>query len=1143
MAYHEDYADLIPKVDVSRQIDEIANKTQIVDEYWEERVEALNILPTLMLEMEPRLFCSKIGKLKDCFLLQLKDLRSSVVKEVCKVINKLCGYCKEHFEWMAEQILPSLLKLLGSSNKVMSGYANKCIENLIEHSCNCKFIYLIIEATYHKNSSLRNYCYCYISRIVCNEKNISSVERFKKKLLDLLKNGLIDPSSQVRSISVELYWNLYPIFTSQTVQILSTIPKQKQKLVLAAKPSDIQHVASSNLKTPAQPSTKKPQFSSIKTDEKSSKSSIHGNVNSVPAPLFSRVPRTSERRESISQQVRNSAKSRDVLKTPKTIGNSSTNQSLMKTPLTSATSSIYSKRDNHDTQSRRESFHYRINKSNRNRNTRADNTNTINVNSPSKSAANLFSQPQRVRRQTISSKFTPKKPTNKENTANHNNSIHLNVLSTPSSINTTTQNISENKYDIDDENNISESPSLPIPNGIGKLNKKKRKSSSVPLSPPLSPISDKTFAMFSPAPGNNQIQQQTPSPGALKTPSRSRARRSGYSLSPTRSKTPKTSLTPEDEDDYEENQEEEIQKKPSKKRISVAQIDVDENNDNNSINSKKMINYDAFEEICNSLENATSKKEQLNSIRELSDIWEEFFMEDLISNIEKDDEIKFLSPLENILMILQMSNGINGSEVIQEGLSCISRALYCFSDCFENWLENLPDSKFPFGGLIGVVQFLIANPSLSLNNNSAVCEELSLHVFAEQFFDSYLSLSSNCNLFKIILNMLKLILNGDKNVADDHVDISKILDKKCKFIEGILVILQKFCKDENSSTLFESNEFKLIINSIVYLQQNSKLQNINTILSVFIEDFYQCNPLLFCISISSISNDITDNWKEWTGISILNNDEISIIEQIITGEKNLKNIIGLILKTSCNPILSQQILKWSSNQSTEFANELSILANLKKTNPSIWKILSQSQNERLQNFIVPFLEFEDISIRNNRIQCYRLNELQLKSLCLYQNLLSEFKADDNIIFGAISRMFSIHSNTLHPDIRIQSESCLLMLCSKLDTSKLIELISQIFEDTFETDEYEDTLSDHFYILTCLIKGNPKNTSWILSICSSSILQRALKENSVQIQFAVFECLTSLITTEPEKTKKAVEKISGFHKALLEYKCTNVQEVM
>ena len=80
----------------------------------------------------------------------MKDLRSAVVREACNAIVFIAETLGNQFKKLAWVLLPTLINLSASGNKVISGYVSECVHNVLKHTHVTRGIPAITELVKHR---------------------------------------------------------------------------------------------------------------------------------------------------------------------------------------------------------------------------------------------------------------------------------------------------------------------------------------------------------------------------------------------------------------------------------------------------------------------------------------------------------------------------------------------------------------------------------------------------------------------------------------------------------------------------------------------------------------------------------------------------------------------------------------------------------------------------------------------------------------------------------------------------------------------------------------------------------------------------------------------------------------------------------
>jgi hypothetical protein len=128
----------------------------------------------------------------------LKDLRSSIVRETCKVLAACFDCLGQLFALVAGALLPTLLDLVAGGNKVIAAYADQCCQHMLETvGVSSALPRLVRSASGSKSREMREQCVGYLC-IVLRRWGRRQLSRHVMLLQDALVQLLRDASTTVR---------------------------------------------------------------------------------------------------------------------------------------------------------------------------------------------------------------------------------------------------------------------------------------------------------------------------------------------------------------------------------------------------------------------------------------------------------------------------------------------------------------------------------------------------------------------------------------------------------------------------------------------------------------------------------------------------------------------------------------------------------------------------------------------------------------------------------------------------------------------------------------------------------------------------------------------------------------------------------
>ena len=128
----------------------------------------------------------------------------------------------DHMKLFLREFFPILIDALKVPHKVISGYVDDCILNLIKNSTfKTGISLLILEFRENKAKIVRERCIEYINEILLHWE---IADKEADIMIETIKFGLQDASVRVREIARLAYLNLYNIYPSKTERIKSNLP-------------------------------------------------------------------------------------------------------------------------------------------------------------------------------------------------------------------------------------------------------------------------------------------------------------------------------------------------------------------------------------------------------------------------------------------------------------------------------------------------------------------------------------------------------------------------------------------------------------------------------------------------------------------------------------------------------------------------------------------------------------------------------------------------------------------------------------------------------------------------------------------------------------------------------------------------------
>ena len=244
MSYKEldpfNYNDLKPQNYKSKQnlisdLEEISKNIENITNDWKERELSLQKIGKIS---KGNLSQSEVfikyfnSKLCNNIEIQLSDLRSSVMKEACRITS----LCSRELGLLIEPGIAQLLsqsclfKIAGSANKVIADSSSKCILNIVRYVQCFKVINNICEIKTMKANNVRILCaQCLVNIISYYENNF--IIKSKDIIEDTIKSLLVDANAEVRSTTRKAFILYKSRFGEEGEILFNKLGKNVQKQI------------------------------------------------------------------------------------------------------------------------------------------------------------------------------------------------------------------------------------------------------------------------------------------------------------------------------------------------------------------------------------------------------------------------------------------------------------------------------------------------------------------------------------------------------------------------------------------------------------------------------------------------------------------------------------------------------------------------------------------------------------------------------------------------------------------------------------------------------------------------------------------------------------------------------------------------
>ena len=236
-----DYNDIIPlhfktKSELPKIFEEIYNMTENTKIDWRKRELALKKIGRICLgnQGKSETFLQFFnGQIYPNLDIQLADLRSSLMKEACRIVS----LCAKELGMLIETPMAHMMtqyvlfKIAGNTNKVIAENSSKCVLNIIKYVHSVKIIINVCEQKILKANNVRVLVAQCIYYIICLYKH-NLILKTIGILLDTIKSLLSDPNSEVRLTTRRVFLAYKKRYPEEAANFFEELEKNVQKQIL-----------------------------------------------------------------------------------------------------------------------------------------------------------------------------------------------------------------------------------------------------------------------------------------------------------------------------------------------------------------------------------------------------------------------------------------------------------------------------------------------------------------------------------------------------------------------------------------------------------------------------------------------------------------------------------------------------------------------------------------------------------------------------------------------------------------------------------------------------------------------------------------------------------------------------------------------
>lgn len=232
---------------LAREMDRVARNL----ENWQERMAALIEMQRAfeLLEKDPpsgtvaASLSSEMWKTLRPLKGMVQDLRSQIVKEVCALLAVISRVTRDAMAPFLRDVLPTLVDVRGSGNKVCGTYCGECLEAIVTQTViKGATLRLFVEILLNsKNSLIRLCCISCLRHALDTWSSVmdkSDVQQLEKGL----QQALYDANSSCRAQAHELFLAFRTLFPKRALVVMTLVDYKVQKRLEALVSSDVNEV-------------------------------------------------------------------------------------------------------------------------------------------------------------------------------------------------------------------------------------------------------------------------------------------------------------------------------------------------------------------------------------------------------------------------------------------------------------------------------------------------------------------------------------------------------------------------------------------------------------------------------------------------------------------------------------------------------------------------------------------------------------------------------------------------------------------------------------------------------------------------------------------------------------------------------------
>jgi CLIP-associating protein 1/2 len=201
---------------------------------WEKRVDSLKRLRSLAIaatqnDYDEEFFVA-LKQITNSFCLQIKDLRSQIVREACISIAFLSTTIGARLEKFCEDAMTHLINLMQNSAKVMALSGVVAIRFIIENTHSTRLVPLLTGGVASRSKEIRRNCLDFIRQFL-ETWDSHHLDKHVNLITSTIKKGLADADPEARVFSRKAFWAFSSHNSSAADHLLNSLDAKTQKLL------------------------------------------------------------------------------------------------------------------------------------------------------------------------------------------------------------------------------------------------------------------------------------------------------------------------------------------------------------------------------------------------------------------------------------------------------------------------------------------------------------------------------------------------------------------------------------------------------------------------------------------------------------------------------------------------------------------------------------------------------------------------------------------------------------------------------------------------------------------------------------------------------------------------------------------------